>query len=298
MGVVSKVSIGMPVFNCESTIARAIVSITNQTFKDWELLIIDDGSTDGTVDVARAYEDSRIRVFTDGMRQGLPTRLNQAVGLCRGEYFARMDGDDVCYPERLTLQLAYMDRHPEVDLLGGGVLVFGRDGKPLGTRKVPTTHESICRRPWKGFYLTHPTWMGRTQWFREHPYHLDAVRCEDQDLLLRTYEESHFAALPEIVLGYREEKLSLAKILTSRRYFAAAVVRRAILRREYLIALAAVIEQALKGIADCIAIGTGLNHRLLRHRALPVVEEATLRRWSEVWTEAQVDCRILSIAAN
>jgi hypothetical protein len=209
-----------------------------------------------------------------------------------------MDGDDVSYPERLKLQVEYLDQNQEVDLLGGGVMVFGRDGKPLGTRKAPTRHESICRRPWKGFYLTHPTWMGKTHWFREHPYRSEAIRCEDQDLLLRTHESSHFAALPEIVLGYREEQLSLTKILTSRKYFTAAVVRRAILRREYWIAVAAVIEQSLKGLADTIAVGSGLNHRLLRHRALPVTDPGSIRRWREVWDMVHLEQGAVSLAAS
>jgi len=292
------VSVGMPVFDSEVTITAAIRSILNQTFSDWELLIIDDGSSDGTIRLARAYSDPRIHVFSDGTHQGLAARLNQLVRVSGGKYFARMDGDDVSYPERLALQVKYMERHPEVDLLGGGVLVFGRDGKPLGTRKVPTTHESICRRPWKGFYLTHPTWMGRTKWFHEHPYSSDAPRCEDQDLLLRTHECSRFAALPEIVLGYREEQLSLTKILTSRKYFAAAVVRRAISRQEYLIAAAALIEQALKGVADSVAIITGLNHRLLRHRALPIAGAAPKQRWQEVWEKVQLEKGAFHSAAS
>jgi PAS domain-containing protein len=154
--------------------------------------------------------------------------------------------------------------------------------------KAPTTHESICKRPWRGFYLAHPTWMGKIEWFRRHLYRSDAVRCEDQELLLRCYEQSRFAAVSETVLGYREEELSLAKILTSRRHFTAAVLLRAARKRQYFVVSATLIEQLLKGLVDCIAIGTGLNHRLLRHRAL-AVDEATAGRWNDVWAETQID---------
>lgn len=290
------VSIGMPVRNCESTVRAAVQSILNQTFSDWELLIVDDGSSDQTVNLVRAYADSRIRVFADGGRKGLVARLNQAIGLSGGRYFARMDGDDISYPGRLALQVRYLEQRPDVDLLGGGVLTFGRGGRLLGLRKAPTTHEIICRRPWRGFYLTHPTWIGRIAWFRKHLYRPDALRCEDQELLLRTHESSRFAAVPEIVLGYREEKLSLTKIMTGRRYFTTAVLRKAVLRRQYLIAGATLIEQVLKGVADSIAICTGLNHRLLRHRALPV-DELTARRWKEVWAEAHAEQHALKLAA-
>lgn len=289
-GSVPLVSIGMPVYNCARTLDVAVRSILNQTFSDWELLVVDDGSTDETLNVARACTDSRIRVFADGSHQGLVARLNQAVGLSRGKYFARMDGDDVSYPERLALQVEYLERHSEVDLLGGGILVFGRDGEALGTRESRTTHEDICRRPWAGFYLAHPTWMGQAEWFREHPYRSEAVRCEDQDLLLRTYEKSRFAAISEIVLGYREEKLSLGKLLVSRRSFARSVLLEMIPRRGYAIAAAAVAEQTLKGLADCAAVSTGLDYRILRHRAQPV-DKVAVREWTKVWEKVQKTAR-------
>lgn len=282
------VSIGMPVYNCEGTLDAAVRSILNQTFSEWELLLVDDGSTDETLNEARGYKDPRIRVFTDGLHQGLVARLNQAVGLSRGKYFARMDGDDVSYPERLALQVEYLEGHSEIDLLGGGILVFGSGGGVLGTHANPSSHEDICRRPWAGFYLAHPTWMGRREWFRNHRYRSEAVRCEDQDLLLRTYDKSLFAALPEIVLGYREEELSLRKNLIGRCSFVRSVVREAIAKRRYAIAAGVIIEQALKGLTECVAVGTGLDYGILRHRALPV-DEATKRRWMEVWEEVQAE---------
>jgi glycosyltransferase involved in cell wall biosynthesis len=273
----------MPIYNCAGTLHAAIRSILIQTFWDWELLLIDDGSSDETVDVARSYSSPRVRVVSDGTHRGLPARLNQAIGLSRGKYFARMDGDDVAYPDRLTLQVQYLEGHPEIDLLGGGILVFGSNGRVWGTRENHLTHEHICRRPWSGFALPHPTWIGRTQWFRKHLYGSDAVRCEDQDLLLRAYENSRFATLPEILLGYREAELTLKNILVGRRSFMRSVVREAKSKRRYDIALIAIVEQTLKGFTDAVAVATGLNYRLLRHRALPV-DEFAKAQWAKVWT--------------
>ena len=283
---VSLVSIGMPVYNCAATLDTAVRSILNQTFSKWELLLVDDGSTDETLCAARASRDPRIRVFADGLHQGLVARLNQAIGLSRGKYFARMDGDDVSYPERLALQVRYLEEHAEIDLLGGRMLVFGRGGQVLGAQENRTTHEDICRRPWAGLRLAHPTWIGRMEWFRKHLYRSNAVRCEDQDLLLRTYQNSRFAALSEIVVGYREEELSLRKNVAGRRSFVRSVVRKAIPKRQYAIAAGVIVEQILKGLAECVAIGTGLPYRILRNRALPV-DEAAVRRWMEVWDEVQ-----------
>jgi len=283
------VSIGLPVYNCAATLDTAIRSILNQTFSDWELLLIDDGSTDGTIDVARAYSDPRIRVFAQS-HQGQAACLNQAIDAGQGKYFARMDGDDVSYPERLALQVKYLEAHSEIDLLGGGVLVFGRGGEILGTCEGPTTHEEICRRPSAGFCLAHPTWIGRMEWFREHRYLPEVDRCQDQDLLLRAYENSRFAALSEIVLGYREESLSLKKTLVGRWYYVRSAFREAFQKRTYSIGPSALIEHTLKGLAECVAIGTGLDYRILRHRALPV-DDAEKRRWMEVWQEAQTERR-------
>jgi glycosyltransferase involved in cell wall biosynthesis len=282
------VSIGLPVYNCAVTLDAAVRSILNQTFRDWELLLIDDGSTDETVRLARSYADQRIRVFEDDKHLGLAARLNQAVSLGRGRYFARMDGDDVSYPERLALQVEYLEGHPEIDLLGGGILIVGRCGEALGTRESRTTHEQICGRPWAGFYLAHPTWVGRMEWFREHPYRPQAVRCEDQDLLLRTYENSHFAALPEIVLGYREEELSLKKILLGRRSYVRSAFSKSFQKHRYSLGWRALLVHVFKGLIECAAVGTGLNYRILRHRALPTLEE-TKRRWIEIWQQVQMD---------
>ena len=88
--------------------------------------------------------------------------MNETILLSAGKYFARMDGDDVAYPERLERQVRYLERHPQVDLLGTGILVFKADGNALGTRRIWRRHEEICRRPSAGFYLPHPTWMGKT----------------------------------------------------------------------------------------------------------------------------------------
>src|SRR5512135_1398022 len=112
------VSIGMPVRNNEATLALAIRSILEQTYTNWELLLIDDGSSDGTLRVMRGFTDERIRIFSDGLSLGLPDRLNQAIDASRGEYFARMDGDDVSYPRRLGRQVDYLRHHPQVDLVG------------------------------------------------------------------------------------------------------------------------------------------------------------------------------------
>ena len=277
-----EVSIGMPVRNCASTIAAAIRSIVHQTYARWELLVLDDGSSDRTVELVCGIRDPRIRIVRDGLHAGLPARLNQAVRLSRGRYFARMDADDVSFPERLQRQVAYLESHPGVDLLATGVVVFRGDGFVLGQRRCPASHEEICRRPWSSFPMPHPTWMGRTEWFRNHPYDPHVVRAEDQELLLRMYRQSRFAGLGEALLGYREEQLRWGRISRGRMNYVVAGLRHFFRERAWSKAVALTLGHGFKLLADTVAIGSGLEYRLLRHRARPI-SETLLRRWALVW---------------
>jgi glycosyltransferase involved in cell wall biosynthesis len=245
---------------------------------------MEDGSSDRTLEVARSFCDPRISVFTDHIHKGLVTRLNQAVAVSHGQNFARMDADDVAYPERLERQVEYLQRHEEVDLLGCGMLVFKSDGIAQGCRPAPETHEEICRRPSDGFRIGHPTWMGRTAWFRAHPYDANATRAEDQVLLLRSYASSRFACLPEILCGYREDKLALRKILRSRYSFATAAFGECIKRKGYLSAIGSLSRHSGKAFLDTLAVVTGLKYVLLPHRARSL-DAAGQQQWAKVWSQ-------------
>lgn len=279
------VSIGMSVRNCAATLGAALRSILAQSHPHWELLLIDDGSSDRTLDVALGFKDPRIMVMSDGTNVGLARRLNQTLQLSRGKYFARMDGDDICYPHRIEHQVAFLDAHPEVDLSGTGAMVFGSSGAPLGTFPARQDHAQICIRPWAGFYLPHPTWMGRLDWFRRYYYRESALRAQDQDLLLRSYRDSHFAALPEILLGYRQERLSLRNILRGRYYFYQSLVRQILLGADWRLTQG-LIEHPLKALVEILVILTGMEPRFLRHRTQSVGKEAR-DAWISVWEQFQ-----------
>jgi len=174
---------------------------SDATYNNWELFLIDDGSTDQTLQLARHFEEPRIHTLSDGARRGLAARLNQAIELSRGVYFARMDGDDVAYPKRLERQINYLEAHSEIDLVGTAMMVFAENGEILGKRAGPQTHADICRRPTGAFRMFHPTYMGRLAWFRHYRYDVRLTVSQDQDLLLRAYRTSQFANIPEILLG-------------------------------------------------------------------------------------------------
>jgi glycosyltransferase involved in cell wall biosynthesis len=276
------VSIGMPVRNCYQTLSLALKSLFAQTYSNWELLLIDDGSSDNTSRLARQFGDPRIKTYTDGEHRGLPKRLNQAIAISHGKYFARMDGDDVAYPRRFEYQVGYLEQHPNVNLVGAWVMVFGQDGAALGKRTGPETHAQICGRPVAGFPIVHPTYVGHMGWFRRHRYNEKMAKSQDQELLLRSYRSSRFANVPEILLGYREERIYLKKILTARRFLTHALVRQFSLQGRADLVVRSVLEQILKAMLDCMAIGSKLNYRLLRHRAKSI-NDSERREWQRVW---------------
>jgi glycosyltransferase involved in cell wall biosynthesis len=246
------VSVVLPVYNAGPTLPQALASIQLQTFREWELILIDDGSTDHCM-AGFSSSDNRVRMVQDGRNLGLAARLNQGIDLARGKYLARMDQDDVAYPSRLERQLEFLDRNPNVDLAGTKAIVFRDEGHPVGLFPFRATHSEICARPWNGFYLPHPTWMGLIEWFRRHRYAMpEIVRAEDQDLLLRTYDSSRFACVGEILFGYRKAPLSHGKLWTARINLARAQLRVHSAKGRWTYAALGSLTPLLKGAADVL----------------------------------------------
>ena len=211
-----KISVALPARNASRTVANSVRSILSQSFSDFELIFLDDGSSDRTFDIISGFSYDRIRIVSDGQLRGLTFRLNQAIEMARGQYFARMDADDVSFPDRLAKQFAFMEAHPAVDLVGCRVMLFNDEGEPKGYFPLKETHAKICRHPWQGFDLAHPTWFGRIDWFKRFGYR-DILRAEDQDLLLRSYRQSCFACIPEVLFAYRLGSASLGRRLQGRK---------------------------------------------------------------------------------
>jgi glycosyltransferase involved in cell wall biosynthesis len=285
------VSVMMPVRNGASTVAGAVESIRWQSFADWELLVVDDGSTDATVAIVSAFDDPRIRLLSDGLWLGLGARLNQAVAQARGQYLARMDADDVSYPERLSRQIAFMEANPDVDLVGTRAIVFRGDGEPIGLLPFRERHEDICARPWNNFPLPHPTWLGRAEWFRRYRYRVpEVLRAEDQDLLLRAYRDSLYACLPDVLLGYRQGEYSLAKTLLARRQLALAQMRVLARGGHLSLALLAGLTGIAKAGVDILAAAPGFHGLYFVRMSQPISTDCR-ERWSEVWTRIRSGSR-------
>ena len=197
------------------TLFRAIDSVLQQTYQNWELLVLDDGSTDDSVQIATQFDDTRIKVLKS-KHLGFAAQLNKGIEAVNGEYLARMDADDVMFPTRLEKQVDFMKLNPEIDLLGTALAVLGADGKLKFNRYFPTSHSQIVAYPWNGFGVAHPTWLGKTTWFRKWGYR-DFERYEDQELLLRSHKTSRFANLEEPLHGYLSEKTKIDKQFKARK---------------------------------------------------------------------------------
>ena len=275
------VSVIMSMRNSAATVQAAVRSVQLQTLPDWELVVIDDGSSDESSSIVSAFNDDRIRLIRESSSAGLAARLNQAVALSRGRFIARMDTDDLCFPDRLAHQVTRLQQEPDIDVLAGSAVVFTGDARLLGELPVGLTHEEITAYPLRGFPFPHPTWCGRAQWFRQNPYDSKLMKAQDQDLLLRTFKSSRFAALDDVLIGYRQNALDLAKMLSGRRVFIASLWGHAQRSGEFWLALQGIAAQLFKGGADIATVGLGLNRLAQRQRLRPV-RPAVKKRWHEL----------------
>jgi glycosyltransferase involved in cell wall biosynthesis len=284
------VTVAMSVHNGAGTLKSAVHSILWQTFSDWELLIVNDASTDASSQICHQFHDSRIRVVDESQQRGLAVRLNQCVEQARGKYVARMDADDIAYPERFERQVHYLESHPDIDLLGHGAVVFKGEGEIIGLYPVAQRHEDICRRPWWGFPLAHPTWMGKRVWFARHRYHQEVKKGQDQELLLRAWQTSRFATLSDCLLGYRMDKVSSAKSAVGRAHYCRTLFSQAHDLKSVELLIRGVFVHGLGLIRDTALELMPISGRKIRQSLgsanPPVVEE-----WNKVWGKLQETSR-------
>lgn len=197
------ISVVMSVYNGSQYLREAVDSILNQTRTDFEFIIIDDGSTDGTAAILDAYTDPRIRVIRH-QNQGLTKSLNLGIREAQGTYIARQDADDRSFPERLATQAEFLDSHPEIALVGSAVKVISSDGAELATFRHPTDSAEIVTtlRTYNCFW--HGSIMFRRDCFVElGGYDERFVTAQDYDMWLRFSERHQLANLQESLYAYR-----------------------------------------------------------------------------------------------
>ncbi len=211
MSSVPRVSVLLPVHQAEATLAASLESVRRQTFGDWRCLIVDDGSTDGSLACARdfAARDTRFEIFARD-HHGLVATLNAGLARCDGRYVARMDADDLMHRHRLQLQVDHLESSPRLAGTGCHVRIFPRTGMRDGLRAYErwlcsidgparVREEMFIESP-----VAHPTWLVRRQIFTSYGYR-DAGWPEDYDFLLRLHTDGHqFGVIPRRLMSWRE----------------------------------------------------------------------------------------------
>jgi glycosyltransferase involved in cell wall biosynthesis len=213
------VSVLMPCYNAAATLEQTLDSLTHQTFDDFEIVAVDDGSEDSTLSIlnACARQNPRLQVFTQ-THQGIIAALNEGLLSCQASYVARMDADDYAYPERLALQISYLDTHPDVDVLGCQVEAFPEKNVRGGFRVYLSWLNSLLddadirREIFVESPLPHPGVMFRRAVVLAAGAYQDHGWAEDYDLWLRLYLQGcHFAKVPQVLLAWRERPERLTR---------------------------------------------------------------------------------------
>jgi glycosyltransferase involved in cell wall biosynthesis len=200
------VTVLMSVYNGEDYLDAAIDSILGQTYEDFEFLIVDDASTDGSRACLQhwAEQDDRIRLVLKDVNEGLGQALHDGVNMAKAPLIARMDGDDIAEPGRLRKQVAYFEEHPETDILGTWALDIDEEGREKQYRRYPTEHEEIVRLIWTN-PLVHPSVMMRKEAVQSvGSYDPDVRKRQDYELWFRCVAGGlRLANYPEALLRYR-----------------------------------------------------------------------------------------------
>ena len=215
-----KISVIMAVKDGEQYLRQAIDSILAQTLNEFEFIIVDDYSSDNSVNVVQGYHDPRIRHIKNHQHLGLTVSLNRGLELARGEYIARMDADDISLPGRFEEQVHYLDHHPDVAVLGTAIRFIDREGNPLEDVIFPTEHDLI--KWYLCFYnpIAHPTVMMRPRVIRQAGgYDPDLERSQDYDLWWRIGSIGRLANLNEIHVYFRKHANQVTSAYQDKQFY-------------------------------------------------------------------------------
>lgn len=204
--MIPALSVIMPIYNVELYIGKAIESVLYQTFEDFEFIIIDDGSTDKTYDIISAYHDKRIIIIRNQINKGLAKCLNQGFLIAKAEYIIRMDGDDICKPERFSKQIQFMLEHPNLGISGTYMDLIDEQGKLLGKQQKTVGFKNIMVKLFFGnTSLAHPSIIVRKKLLDINYLRYDCAfrYAEDFDLYCRSSLYVVLDNYPEYLIQYR-----------------------------------------------------------------------------------------------
>jgi len=238
-GIVSpQISVIMSVYNGQLFLKEAVESILAQSFTDFEFIIIDDGSTDKSPSILRSYADmdERIRLVRHPNR-GLTKALNEGLQMARGEFIARMDGDDIALPQRFEKQINYLRDSPDCAAVSGNVMFIDSEGATLCISTQEIEHNCIEKELFdgRGLALVHPAAMFRREaMIKVGGYQERYNKCEDLDIYLRLAEIGLLANLPDIILKFRRQANSVTALAdeATGNMRKAEIIRNAMQRRD------------------------------------------------------------------
>ncbi len=278
------VSIILPCYNAQETLSEAVSSIVGQTFEDFELILFDDGSTDGSLGISQslACGDGRIKVVASE-HVGIVEALRRACSVSRGKYLARMDADDISHPERIEKQFSLMEREAELGICGAGVKTIGNE---VGIGRIRyddwvnnlTHHDEIMRELFVECPIPHPTFMLRRDVFEAVGGYQERGWAEDYDLCMRLFlHGARFGKVPQVLVEWRDtpERLSM----TDDRY---SFSRFRELKRHYL------LDSYLSSLCGPNS-GSGAPGRRFFQWGAGEVGKLWLREWAGLVPEAVVD---------
>ena len=207
-----KITVLMPVYNGEKYLCEAIDSILNQTFTDFEFLIIDDGSTDNSLEIIKSYQDPRIRLVQNFINKGLPYSLNSGILLSKSEYIARMDCDDISLQNRLEKQVKFLDNNPEIGILGSYFILMTKENKKSYIKTVPISDLEIRYKCLFESPFGHPTVIFRREVFEKNFLNYDTQLNAIEDYGLWTkildYTKGANIAIPLVYYRIHNQNIS------------------------------------------------------------------------------------------
>ena len=229
-----RVSVVMPVYNGERYLAEAIASILGQTYADFELIIVDDASTDGSAEIIEEYlrRDSRIRFIQLEQNVGSASARNRGIDIASGEYVAMMDCDDICLPDRLRKQVTYLDANPRIGVVGSNMRVVDQDLKFRFESNLPLVHALITWGLVFSASLADPSTMIRRELLHVVGGYDEACRtADDTEMWTRLIQQTRFANLPDILMLYRRHPNAISVKDREQQREEGSAVRRDALKR-------------------------------------------------------------------
>ena len=213
--IAADISVILPVYNSCKFLRDCLNSIIKQTFRNFEVIAVDDGSTDGSLNILEEYlrTDNRFKIYRNKRNLGVSRTSNRAIKFAKACILARMDADDVMHPQRLQLQYDFLQKNPEYVMVGAQVRIVDEDGRFIRYKKFPTQHEQIIKLMYNAVPLQQPTIMiNRNRVPQDFKWYDERLStAEDVDLYFRLLQYGKFRNLNQVLHDYREHRGALSK---------------------------------------------------------------------------------------